>query len=539
MSVGRAKSLMAGLRWHHLGFAFFWATTFAALTNPSEELAGGYEVYSFCKQVTVVVTLALTAYALRQRDRYTHAHAAAAGVLLATGSLLFYLAFFFGQYSFAAVLIAAVLVGCSSGLMFVMWQSFYASEGASRTAIYIPISAAFSVVLCLVVAVLPAIWSVVCSVIVLPALATVCLCRSLDEIEPYDTLPFSRDRRNVLFRDMGKPVFCVCALGFVWRLVGSLSASGGSASFLLLMAGMGLAVLAVTLFELFSERGFDVLAFYQVLFPVVTGVFLLPTLLGQQWMFVLPGFLMFGFEVVNLLLLITCAVYASRNESNSTVVYALCVGPTLASLLLGDVAGTVLNRSAFYDFTFVVDVLFMCVYGLSLVMFLVSFGRSRRKTATAYLVPNAASQLRLARGSDGYAADEDASVRNMKAAGSHDSAAAGGKPVATGEVPNGNIQGDPALPTSRDSAPATSHGTAAPDARGTRLPLGLRLEALALVDPLSQREQEVTDLLLRGNTVPAIARKLFISENTVRGHTKNIYRKLSVHSKQELIDLLG
>lgn len=154
------------------------------------------------------------------------------------------------------------------------------------------------------------------------------------------------------------------------------------------MAGMGTAVLAVTLFELFSERGFDVLAFYQVLFPAVTGVFLLPTLLGQQWMFVLPGFLMFGFEVVNLLLLITCAVYASRNELNSTTVYALCVGPTLASLPLGDAAGMVINRSEFYDFTFVVDVLFMCVYALSIVMFFVSFGKGRRKAATAHLVPD-------------------------------------------------------------------------------------------------------------------------------------------------------
>lgn len=42
-----------------------------------------------------------------------------------------------------------------------------------------------------------------------------------------------------------------------------------------------------------------------------------------------------------------------------------------------------------------------------------------------------------------------------------------------------------------------------------------------------------------GNTVAVIARRLYISENTVRGHTKSIYRKLGIHSKQELIDLLN
>ena len=51
------------------------------------------------------------------------------------------------------------------------------------------------------------------------------------------------------------------------------------------------------------------------------------------------------------------------------------------------------------------------------------------------------------------------------------------------------------------------------------------------------REREVVALVLRGNNVPAIARKLYISENTTRDHMKSIYRKAAVHSRQELIDL--
>lgn len=66
-----------------------------------------------------------------------------------------------------------------------------------------------------------------------------------------------------------------------------------------------------------------------------------------------------------------------------------------------------------------------------------------------------------------------------------------------------------------------------------------RLSSLGLADPLSAREYEVADLMRHGNTVAVIARRLYISENTVRGHTKSIYRKLGIHSKQELIDLLN
>lgn len=55
---------------------------------------------------------------------------------------------------------------------------------------------------------------------------------------------------------------------------------------------------------------------------------------------------------------------------------------------------------------------------------------------------------------------------------------------------------------------------------------------------LSEREQSVLELLARGNTRASIAEKLCISENTVRVHVKNIYAKMHIHSKQQLIDLV-
>ena len=55
---------------------------------------------------------------------------------------------------------------------------------------------------------------------------------------------------------------------------------------------------------------------------------------------------------------------------------------------------------------------------------------------------------------------------------------------------------------------------------------------------LSSREREVFELLARGNTRASIGERLFISENTVRVHVKNIYAKLHIHSKQQLIDIV-
>lgn len=54
---------------------------------------------------------------------------------------------------------------------------------------------------------------------------------------------------------------------------------------------------------------------------------------------------------------------------------------------------------------------------------------------------------------------------------------------------------------------------------------------------LSEREMEVLILLLKGRNLPFISEELCISKNTVKSHCRNIYRKFSVHSRQELLDV--
>lgn len=50
---------------------------------------------------------------------------------------------------------------------------------------------------------------------------------------------------------------------------------------------------------------------------------------------------------------------------------------------------------------------------------------------------------------------------------------------------------------------------------------------------LSNREKEILQLMVEGNSYKAIGDRLFISPHTVRTHLKNIYEKLHVHSKSE------
>ena len=55
---------------------------------------------------------------------------------------------------------------------------------------------------------------------------------------------------------------------------------------------------------------------------------------------------------------------------------------------------------------------------------------------------------------------------------------------------------------------------------------------------LSPREREILVLLARHKTSPEIAQELFISAATAKTHARNIYRKLDVHSREELCALV-
>jgi len=56
-----------------------------------------------------------------------------------------------------------------------------------------------------------------------------------------------------------------------------------------------------------------------------------------------------------------------------------------------------------------------------------------------------------------------------------------------------------------------------------------------LVEPLTEREREVLELVAAGLTNPKIASRLFLSLNTVKAHTRNIYGKLEVHSRTQAV----
>lgn len=73
---------------------------------------------------------------------------------------------------------------------------------------------------------------------------------------------------------------------------------------------------------------------------------------------------------------------------------------------------------------------------------------------------------------------------------------------------------------------------------GGRRPFRERCERVARDYDLTPREEEIMALVAKGRSTPRIQDALGLTAGTVNTHLAHLYRKLDVHDKQELIDLL-
>ena len=90
-------------------------------------------------------------------------------------------------------------------------------------------------------------------------------------------------------------------------------------------------------------------------------------------------------------------------------------------------------------------------------------------------------------------------------------------------------------------APSSPRRPSPPRPPTTRPPPGefrQRCEIVANTYLLSRRESEVMYYLARGYKSSHIQQQLYISEGTAKTHIRHIYRKLNIHSQQDLIHLI-
>ena len=65
------------------------------------------------------------------------------------------------------------------------------------------------------------------------------------------------------------------------------------------------------------------------------------------------------------------------------------------------------------------------------------------------------------------------------------------------------------------------------------------MQSNELCTDLSKRENQVMEYVVMGMTNKRIARKLFLTERTVKFHCSNIYRKLNIKNRASLVMLMS
>ena len=104
--------------------------------------------------------------------------------------------------------------------------------------------------------------------------------------------------------------------------------------------------------------------------------------------------------------------------------------------------------------------------------------------------------------------------------------------VASGtERPDDDLMSDKGAPISSDNIDMTRDVSAES--------LEQRIERIADEAKLSPREREIMGYVGRGHSSVYVAKNLLISESTVYTHVRNIYRKLGVTSREDLIQILN
>lgn len=488
------------------------------------------------------------------------------------------------------VCIGGALLGVGSAGFYMLWQRLFASQDAREGMGNLIAGTAWAAVLYFALYLIPVAvtaYLIPCVFLPLFGLAAVLKSRSIDLDQPmFEDVPREHRRtyRHVL-TTVWRPALSLGTLGFCTGVMRSLAIGDPEVGTLVNALSMGaMLVAAVALLAVWATKSLriNVATSYRVFFPVVTTGFLLLPLLGDGYAEGLAAGLYALWSVAIVLMMIQCAQVSRDGGINPVFIYGVfggimyglhdvgfLGGSVLEGLVAGSAGGVAAGEAggagaaavgaaaaageALGGLPPLALVTIAALYLLG-IMYFIGQGGFRRVLAGTDI--NEIELLALQRGgkkgsasrviarTDSAAAMTDAPSATSEASASVSEEGVEGKnavisdpllcaadTVGTQAESGDRAQGAPHSVSSGSTA-ATRDGAAFRDR------LSKQMAAVREFYGLSAREAEVAELIARGNTVAHIAELLFVSENTVRTHSKRIYVKLDIHKRQELIDLV-
>ena len=450
--------------------------------------------FTLAKYVGVIAALFYVGFScLSVPRRYGVSLVVASAVLMAAG----YAGLFLDQWGAAVaaegeeglaevgewrMVVEAFLIGAGAGCSFVLWPRVFADEARGMGRRQLLAGTALMPLFYHLVKATPNLTSLAVVTFTLIAANTVllpkCLSHYVDDGLPKSYSPvFSLGNRR-LFLTLARYMVCIAVIGYASGTSQALVFVGDRAAVLDTVSALAMPVSAAVLALVWEvlKVEFPLRKAFLVILLVDVTSFSFLLLTGEGFSLVLASVCFFVFSIASMLMFAACVETARARGADASAVFGVFVGFVYAFLVLGlYVTGRFEVESEFSN-TLAVGV--GAIYLIAVACIAVGMGGRERE------------QVEI---------EGDSSVSF--------------EPAKMPENPTVRVTGSE------------------PVASGT--------DGLKETYCLSDREAEVLELLMRGNSVSRIADILFLSQNTVKTHCRSLYGKMGVHSRQELVDMLA
>lgn len=356
------------------------------------------------------------------------------------------------------------------------------------------------------------------------ALASICaaLCliaarrllpRSLGDEAVLPAPTQSKQPEREAVNELGDTLLAFCALEGVVGLVNSFmfaAAIDFEGSPFVSNTAMAAAAALFVLVTLVAQRIPRATTIFRIIFPIISAMVVFVPLLSEGYSRAFSTILLLSYDFMAIFITYQVAYLSNKHRVSSYSMLGLSTACANASLLVALIIGTIFGHG---DAQEVPDsmrfMVLSCAVIYMLSMVLVFFSRNRKKAqSTQSIRENEQIEAHAPLASDDANENELAALQDV--AGSDKNISPNAYPEELSEATDRLAYIDP---------------------------IELTCDRLAREYHLTERETEVLAQLARGRTNTYIAEDLMISPTTVRGHIRNIYSKLDVHKRQELIDL--
>lgn len=461
-------------------------------------------------------------------------------------------ALYFRSWAVQLSFVGGGFLGLGSAGFYMLWQRLFASQDAVEGNRNLIVGTAWAVILYFALYLIPvAVTAYLIPLVFLPLFSLIILLqsRTIDLDQPmFEDVPSEHPRtyRHVISH-VWRMALAIGALGFCTGIMRSFAVSDSSlGSFVNMLSMIAMLVAVLLLLTVWTEKNirFNVHVAYRIFFPLVTTAFLLLPFLGAIYIRVLAAVLYALWSVAIVLMMIQCAQVSRDGGVNPVFIYGLFGGIVYVLHDVGFIGGHFMETLTFLNIPPVALVTAVAIYLLGIMYFV---GQGGFRSAISIASVDEIELLVM----NGNRAD-----RHLSQGGESENISATSQ--VDSQMPYSADDGNLPLPV---ASPAVgTEGSCAKNPQVDRVDTGasdapslvLELNDVGKVRDrfskqmtmvreffgLSAREAEVAELIARGYTVAHIAEQLFVSENTVRTHSKHIYTKLGIHKRQELIALV-